>query len=74
MMGTTLKRNKLSNEFYVKVPQSDMDFFQLFVNKMGWEIENKTDLLDQYIISRPQNVEITDEDIMKEVRAVRYAE
>ena len=72
-MGVTLKRNMLSKEFYVKMPQSDMDFFQFFAKKMGWLIENKTDLLDKYIASRPKNVDLTDEAIMKEVRAVRYA-
>ena len=72
-MGVTLKRNMLSKEFYVKMPQSDMVFFQFFAKKMGWLIENKTDLLDKYIASRPQNIDLTDEDIMEEVRAVRYA-
>jgi hypothetical protein len=59
---------------YVKIPQSDVDFFQIFAKKMGWWIENKTDLLDKYIHSRPKNVDLTDDGIMAEVRAVRYAQ
>ena len=72
-METTLKRNTLCEEFSVKIPLSDTDFFQVFVQKMGWIIENKKDLLDKYITSRPKNVDITDEDILEEIRAVRYA-
>ena len=72
-METTLKRHSLCKEFYVKIPQSDTVFFQLFVKKMGWTIENKKDLLDKYIASRPQNVALTDDDILGEIRAVRYA-
>ena len=67
------KRNSASEEVYVKMPQSDMVFFQLFAEKMGWLVENKTDLLRKYIASRPKNVPLTDEEIMEEVRAVRYA-
>ena len=73
MMEATLTRNTLYKEFCVKMPQSDMDFFQFFAKKMGWLIENKIDLLDNYIASRPKNVDLTDADIMEEVRAVRYA-
>ena len=66
-------KNAAREEFYVKMPQSDMVFFQLFAEKMGWLVENKTDLLRKYIASRPKNVDMTDEDIMEEVKAVRYA-
>jgi len=33
----------------------------------------KTDLWRKYITSRPKNVPLTDEEIMEEVSAVRYA-
>jgi len=74
MNTATLDSSTLSREFNVKMPQSDMDFFQFFAKKMGWLIENETDLLDKYIASRPKNVDLTDDDIMAEVRAVRYAQ
>ena len=72
-MRATLKRNIINREVYVKMPETDMVFFQLFADKMGWLIENKVDLLNKYISSRPKNVDLTDEEIMEEVRAVRYA-
>ena len=71
-MEAILKGSILSQEFYVKMPPSDMDFFQHFAKKMGWQIENKIDLLEKYIASRPKNVDLTEEDIMEEVKSVRY--
>ena len=81
MATATLKRNArgfsarniVCDNLYVTIPQSDTVFFQLFAKKMGWSVENKTELLRKYIASRPKNVPLTDEEIMEEVRAVRYA-
>ena len=42
-----------------------------FSTKNTWFVEKKTDLLCKYIASRPQNVDLTDEEIMEEVKAVR---
>ena len=72
MATVTVKRNKGYEDIYIRMPQADIRFFQHFAKKMGWEIEDKYDLLHQYIASRPQNVDITDEEIMEEVKAVRY--
>jgi hypothetical protein len=69
----TLQIDPAFENVYVKMPQADMGFFQHFADKMGWSVENKLDLLDRYIASRPKNVDLTDEEIMEEVRAVRYA-
>ena len=71
-MRATIKRNIVNREIYVKMPETDMVFFQLFADKMGWLIEKKQNLWDKYIQSSPQNVDLTDEEIMEEVRAVRY--
>jgi len=73
MATATLQRKKIYEKVFVEIPRSDIDFFQLFAKKMGWTLENKNDLLDKYIASRPKNVDLTDEEIMEEVRAVRYA-
>ena len=73
MKTATLKRNRASEDIYVRMPQSDIRFFQQFAKKMGWLIENKQTLWDNYIKNSPTNVELTEEEIMEEVRAVRYA-
>jgi hypothetical protein len=73
MNTASLMSGAIFENVNVKMPQSDMGFFQQFADKMGWSVENKFDLLDRYIASRPNNVDLTDEEIMEEVRAVRYA-
>jgi hypothetical protein len=56
----------------LNIPKSDMLFFRQLVAKMGWEAETKENALRKYIASRPKNVELTDEEILSEVYAVRY--
>jgi hypothetical protein len=73
MATATLKRNTACEGVYVEMPQSDMVFFQLFADKMGWLVSRKQDLWKKYIKNSPKNVPLTDEEIMEEVRAVRYA-
>jgi hypothetical protein len=68
----TLRRNTSYENIFVRMPQSDTVFFQLFAEKMGLLIENKEDLLRKYIASRPKNVDLTDEDILEEVKSIRY--
>jgi hypothetical protein len=72
MNTATLERGTAFENIYVKMPQSDMRFFQHFAEKMGWSVENKQTMWDKYILNSPQNVDLTDEEIMEEVRSVRY--
>lgn len=58
---------------YLDVPQSDLKFLREFAGKMGWKIETRESLLENYIISRPQKPpRLTEEEIMAEVKSVRY--
>ena len=70
-MEATLKRNTVSEGVFVRMPQSDMDFFQFFAEKMGWKIDKKQNLWDKYILNSPQDVELTEEEILEGVRAER---
>jgi len=72
MSTATLKRDTACENVFVKIPQSDMDFFQLFSEKMGWSVEKKQNIWDNYILNSPKNIDLTDEEIMEEVRSVRY--
>jgi hypothetical protein len=58
---------------YLNVPQSEVGFIMTLAQKMGWEITTRADLLQKYINSRPKNVDLPDEEIMEELRAIRYA-
>ena len=75
-----LKKNICPNDgmirekILVEIPQSDLIFFRLFANKFGWQINNKQTLWDEFIKNSPENVQLSDEEIMEEIRAVRYGE
>ena len=56
----------------VDIPQSDLIFFRLFADKLGWQFKSKQTLWDEFIQSSPENVDLSDEEIMEEVRTVRY--
>jgi hypothetical protein len=75
MQPVTSKRrtkNTVHERIWVDLPQADMDFFQQFADKMGWLVDRKQRLWDEYIQNSPQNVDLSDDEIMEEVRAVRY--
>ena len=56
----------------VDIPQSDLMFFKLFADKFGWQFQSKQTLWDEFMKSSPKNVDLSEEEIMEEVRAVRY--
>lgn len=58
---------------YINIPISDWKFFKELVKKMGWEVQTREELLDSFIESRPEKSPLTDEEIMNEVKAVRYS-
>lgn len=43
------------------------------VVEFGWEAETREQLLDRFVCGRPDNPSMSEEDIMNEVIAVRYA-
>ena len=58
---------------YVNVPMVDWSLFRELIRKFGWQAETREQLLDRFVESRPVAPEINEEEIMDEVRAVRYA-
>ena len=58
---------------YINIPISDWKFFKELVKKMGWDVQTREELLDSFIESRPEKSPLTDEEIMNEVKAVRYS-
>ena len=59
---------------YINVPQADMKFLKELVKKMVWTVERKESLLKKNISKRPSKVDLSDDDIMEELKAVRYKE
>jgi hypothetical protein len=54
------------------IPQMDVIFLEELAKRAGWTFKIKESLLERFIETRPKNVDLSDEDIMEEVRAVRY--
>ena len=75
MQTATLKRDSRSSareKVFIDLPHSDIKFLQLFANKMGWLVDKKQNLWDKYIQNSPQNIDFSEEEIMEEVRTIRY--
>ena len=62
----------MREKILVDIPQSDLIFLKLFADKLGWQFKSRQTLWDEYIRNSPEKVDLSDEDIMEEVRAVRY--
>jgi hypothetical protein len=57
---------------FLNIPSSDWQLLKDLSKKFGWKAQTVNQRLVAFSKSRPKNVELTDEDIMKEVHAVRY--
>lgn len=71
-MATTATRTQ-SQGVYINVPNVDWPLLRELIRKFGWKAETKEQLLNRFTSSRPAKPAISEEGIMNEVRAVRYA-
>lgn len=58
---------------YLNIPRADWGLLSELARKFGWQAQTNEQLLDSFIASRPSVEDMTEDDIMDEVRAVRYA-
>ena len=57
---------------YLNVPMADWMLLKELIRKFGWQAETREQLLDRFVKSRPKSPTLTEEEIMEEVKAVRY--
>lgn len=57
---------------YLNIPLTDVKFFKELAKKMGWTARTEEEFLEKYIDDRPSQVDLSDDDIMAELKAVRY--
>lgn len=57
---------------YLNIPCADWTLLQELVSRFGWQSQTREQLLEEFMGTRPQNIDLTEDDIMNEVRAVRY--
>ena len=58
-------------EVFLNVPTSDWSLLKELIKKFGWQSETREQLLDRFVESRNKKPQISEEDIMNEVKAVR---
>ncbi len=58
---------------YLNIPRADYRLLQDLVRKFGWQSETREEMLADFVRTRPMVNDLTEEDIMNEVKAVRYA-
>ena len=58
---------------YLNVPTTDWTLLKELIRRFGWKAETSEQLLERFIASRPAEPMLDEEDIMEEVRAVRYS-
>ena len=66
-MDTTMNQG-----VFLSIPKSDIIFFKELAKKMGWDIDIREDFLKDYIASRPKRVNLSEEEILAELNAIRY--
>ncbi|RGD50881.1 hypothetical protein [Bacteroides sp. AM16-13] len=66
-MDTTMNQG-----IFLSIPKSDIKFFKELAKKMGWDIDIREDFLKDYIASRPKRVNLSEEEILTELNAIRY--
>ena len=54
------------------ITQADLNFFGELAKRMGWAYKTKESILEKFIETRPKNVDLSDEEIMEEIRTIRY--
>jgi len=65
---------KMREKILVDIPQSDMMFFRICAAKFGWSYNSRQNLWDEYIKSSPSNVDLSEEEIIEELRIARYGQ
>lgn len=66
-MDTTMNQG-----IFLSIPKSDIKFFKELAKKMGWDVDIREDFLKDYIASRPKRVNLSEEEILAELNAIRY--
>ena len=54
------------------MPMTDWMFLKELIRKYGWQAETREQLLERFVKSRPQKPSLSEEEVMEEVKAVRY--
>lgn len=57
---------------FLSVPMADWALLKELIRKFGWQVETREQMLERFVKSRSNKDLLSDEEIMEEVKAVRY--
>ncbi len=69
-MDTT--RNRTTQSVYLNIPSSDWQLLKDLSRKFGWQAQTSEQRMAVFVKNRPDNVKLSEDDIVNEVRATRY--
>lgn len=59
-------------DLVLSIPIQDREFVETLAARMGWTMRRRRTSVERFISSCPKTPQMTDEEIQKEVNAVRY--
>ena len=59
-------------DLVLSIPTSDYSIIEALAARMGWGVRTRRSSIERFIESCPSTPQMTDEEIAKEVNAVRY--
>ena len=72
LMGrSTMKPTEMQSVF-LSVPKADWELLKELIRKFGWQVETQEQLLERFANSRPAIPPVSEDEIIEEVKAVRY--
>jgi len=61
-----IERIAMMDVLVKNIPQADVNFVEELTKRMGWSFKTKESILDKFIETRPQNVDLSEEEIYGE--------
>lgn len=58
-------------QIVLSIPNDEVSFLRSLAQKMGWTFEKKDDVLSRFISSVPQNIDVSEDEIMAAVNEIR---
>lgn len=63
----------VTERVYLDIPKEDIGLFKIVAHRFGWKLSYDLDaLVDDFIDMLPEVPQLSEEEIMEEVKAVRY--
>ncbi|MCH5233953.1 MAG: hypothetical protein J1E16_01555 [Muribaculaceae bacterium] len=57
----------------LSIPNEEVNFIKMLAKKMGWKFEKKEDILNKFISSVPNDLDISEDEIQDAVNEIRYS-